>query len=168
MLHGHPNIKQTRHKKIKSRWQLEQFEQVPGNWTYEHLRTQYFWTFFGTEFKSLWVSCSVSVLWLQSYCRYCTDFEGPLAERLSQFIPVVLDHFSFQGTTPWSQSLDCPAMLDHFKSSRKVQTNDLCQCFALCFRSTHQLWSVQPSLCKTHPVLWTLWEPQTVRSFKNK
>ena len=59
-------------------------------------------------------------------------------------------------------------MLDHFKSSRKVQTNDLCQCFALCFRSTHQLWSVQPSLCKTHPVFWTLWEPQTVRSVKNK
>ena len=70
------------------------------------------------------------------------QIEGPLTEWLSQFIPVVLDHFSFQGTTPWNQGLDCPAMLDHFKSSRKVQTNDLFQCFTPCFRSTHQLWSV--------------------------
>ena len=167
MLHGHPNIKQTGHKKIKSRWQLEQFEQVPGNWTYEHLRTQYFWTFLGQSsnpcrFLAVSVSCDCSRI------VDIAQIEGPLTEWLSQFIPVVLDHFSFQGTTPWSQGLDCPAMLDHFKSSRKVQTNDLCQCFALCFRSTHQLWSVQPSLCKTHPVFWTLWEPQTVKVSKTK
>ena len=165
MLDGHPNIKQTRHKKIKSRWPLEQFEQVPGNWSYEHLRTQYVLTFLGQSsnpcrFRAVWVSCDCSRI------VDIAQIEGPLTEWLSQFIPVVLDHFSFQSRTPWSQGLDRPAMLDHFKSSRKVQTNDLCKCFALCFRSTHQLRSVQPS--KTHPVLWTLWEPQTVRSFKKK
>lgn len=167
MLDGHPNIKQTRHKKIKSRWPLEQFEQVPGNWSYEHLRTQYVLTFLGQSsnpcrFRAVWVSCDCSRI------VDIAQIEGPLTEWLSQFIPVVLDHFSFQSRTPWSQGLDRPAMLDHFKSSRKVQTNDLCKCFALCFRSTHQLRSVQPSLCKTHPVLWTLWEPHTVRSFKKK